>query len=220
MSGFIRDNFTKSILGGGLPGSMPINVATNQTLLNPGPQYGTGLIGGGGSCHDCSSGMEGGNERSLSRQILRNSFGNKSYVFVNLDGNMVKVSPDYLSYRKKAPLGPFRLAMTAGDPAGAYYNNMNTDPRYGKPANQVGAINPNLGSSPTAGYKGLAGHVSNNGTAAYTGNPKFVYDGSDYTKFKKLQAINRTYNDLSFGGSTNSSFSALKRSKRGIGGVG
>lgn len=31
-------------------------------------------------------------------------------------------------------------------------------------------------------------------------NTKFVYDGSDYIKFKKDQAINRNFNDRSFGG--------------------
>jgi len=33
-----------------------------------------------------------------------------------------------------------------------------------------------------------------------TCNVKFVYDGSDYTKFKRNQAVNRNYNDRSFGG--------------------
>ena len=33
-----------------------------------------------------------------------------------------------------------------------------------------------------------------------TCNVKYVYDGSDYTRFKKDQAINRNYNDRSFGG--------------------
>ena len=40
--------------------------------------------------------------------------------------------------------------------------------------------------------------------SAYSGNPKFVYEGSDYTKFKKLQAINRNYNDITFGGDQHS----------------
>ena len=35
-------------------------------------------------------------------------------------------------------------------------------------------------------------------------NVKWVYDGSDYTKFKKQQAQNRNYNDYSFGGDTRS----------------
>jgi hypothetical protein len=41
-----------------------------------------------------------------------------------------------------------------------------------------------------------------------------VYDGSDYTRYKKLRAVNRTYDDKSFGGSNNGSYSALKRVRR------
>jgi len=33
-----------------------------------------------------------------------------------------------------------------------------------------------------------------------TCNVKFVYDGSDYTRFKKNQAVNQNYNDLTFAG--------------------
>ena len=38
----------------------------------------------------------------------------------------------------------------------------------------------------------------------FSGNPRFVYDGSDYARFKKLQAINRNYNDITFGGDQHS----------------
>jgi hypothetical protein len=38
----------------------------------------------------------------------------------------------------------------------------------------------------------------------FSGNPRFVYDGSDYIRFKKLNAINKNYNDLTFGGANNS----------------
>jgi hypothetical protein len=48
-----------------------------------------------------------------------------------------------------------------------------------------------------------------------TCNVKFVYDGSDYIKFKKDQAMNRNYNDRSFGGNDfNTSQSAIRHSKR------
>ena len=48
-----------------------------------------------------------------------------------------------------------------------------------------------------------------------TCNVKYVYDGSDYIKFKKNQAINRNYNDRSFGGNDyNTSQSAMRHSKR------
>jgi hypothetical protein len=48
-----------------------------------------------------------------------------------------------------------------------------------------------------------------------TCNGKFVYDGSDYTKYKKNLAINRNYNDLSYGGDQSSgSQSAWRRARR------
>jgi hypothetical protein len=46
-------------------------------------------------------------------------------------------------------------------------------------------------------------------------NGKFVYDGSDYINFKKKQAINKTYNDRSFGGDNYAaSQSAIKAIRR------
>jgi hypothetical protein len=44
-------------------------------------------------------------------------------------------------------------------------------------------------------------------------NGKFVYDGSDYINFKKKQAINRNYNDRSFGGNE---YSAAQSATRAI----
>jgi hypothetical protein len=46
-------------------------------------------------------------------------------------------------------------------------------------------------------------------------NGKYVYDGSDYITFKKNQAVNRNYNDLSGGGNdSNSSQSAIRAIRR------
>jgi hypothetical protein len=48
-----------------------------------------------------------------------------------------------------------------------------------------------------------------------TCNVKFVYDGSDYTRFKKNQAVNRNYNDRSFGGNDyNTSQTAIRHIRR------
>ena len=48
-----------------------------------------------------------------------------------------------------------------------------------------------------------------------TCNVKWVYDGSDYIRFKKDQAVNRNYNDRSFGGNDyNAAQSAIRHSKR------
>jgi hypothetical protein len=42
-------------------------------------------------------------------------------------------------------------------------------------------------------------------------NVKFVYDGSDYTKYLKQKALNKNYNDLSFGGNENNATQSVKR---------
>ena len=48
-----------------------------------------------------------------------------------------------------------------------------------------------------------------------TCNGKYVYDGSDYTRFKKNLAVNKNYNDRSFGGNdSNTSQVAIRHSKR------
>ena len=48
-----------------------------------------------------------------------------------------------------------------------------------------------------------------------TCNVKYVYDGSDYTRFKKNQAVNRNYNDRSFGGNdSHTSQSAIRHIRR------
>jgi hypothetical protein len=50
---------------------------------------------------------------------------------------------------------------------------------------------------------------------AGTCNGRFVYDGSDYIRFKKNQAVNRNYNDLSFGGDqSNASQVAVSAAQR------
>ena len=46
-------------------------------------------------------------------------------------------------------------------------------------------------------------------------NVKFVYDSSDYTTYLKQKAINKNYNDLSYGGNDfSTSQSAVRASRR------
>lgn len=55
----------------------------------------------------------------------------------------------------------------------------------------------------------------NSNIPSSTCNVKYVYDGSDYTRFKKDQAVNRNYNDRSFGGNEfSASQSAYRHVKR------
>lgn len=187
----IKDNKCRSKLGCGLHGVAPT------------------LIGGGAGAREQGSGMEGANARSMNRKILRKSFGN--YAFIPLNGE--KVSPLQFKHLQKSQITPFRAAMNAGDVNGTV--NESTNHIFGRPANQVTGVNPSFSSQALAGYKGLAGNIQTSGNSAYTGNPRFVYDGADYVRFKKLNSINNNYNDKSFGGDQHSaSQSALRRVRR------
>jgi hypothetical protein len=168
MSGFIKDTFA-SILGGGFPGQQ------------------TQLLGGG-----AGSKMEGGNERAIERNILREAFGNRV-----LPGN----TNSNISSSGKSKTTPFRSAFNAGDSAGSYNS---------APSSQMPGSNQVNGRS-ISGLHINSGGPHNDGAALYSGNPKFVYDGSDYTRYKKLKANNKTYNDSSFGGANNGSYVALNR---------
>jgi hypothetical protein len=103
---------------------------------------------------------------------------------------------------QKFPLTPFRQAFNAGDSEGTVNN---TVLEYLYAPNQVG------GTGAGQLIYGRAGGAHKGGGAAYTGNPKYVYDSSDYIRFKKLQAKNRTYNDKSFGGANNGAYVPLMR---------
>lgn len=205
MSGTIA-NHNPSTLGGGLPGGQP---------------YG-GLLGGGGSSTG-GSGMVGSSERGRDRQVLRKAFGRfhvetsvETSVETNLGGLESEgggtggglgafdedevTTPSYTP--AKHPITPFRQAYNAGDSNGT----VNSSVLPGLPTHsQVNGIG--------AGQLiyGRAGGVNHGGRSAFTGNPKYVYDSSDYIRFKKLQAKNRTYNDYSFGGSNNGSYVPLMK---------
>jgi hypothetical protein len=185
MSGFTLDIFP-SKLGGGLPGGQPKG----------------GLIGGGDG-NNGGSGMEGASTRARDRNILRKAFGNHVFVV----GSLAPLDiPRDSEGQSRWRTSPFRVAENAGDILGT----VNMHPNMALPGgyNQINGIGP----SQLHATKSANGVKKSNSGAAYSGNPKFVYDGSDYTRFKKLQAKNRNYNDKSFGGDDfHSTFVPLKR---------
>jgi len=144
---------------------------------------------GGGANGTSGSGMVGGAARGQSRLILREAFGRKNWLEA------------VLGHSVQPAIGNFRYAMNAGDILGT----VNEAPLAGLPhPNQVNGPNTAPGR-----LHALNGGGVQTGGAAYSGNPKYVYDSSDYVRFKKLQAKLRTYNDLSFGGSNNGSYTFL-----------
>jgi hypothetical protein len=97
-------------------------------------------------------------------------------------------------------IGPFRAVNNSGD----FLSRQNYS---------SGGPNPTNASRP--GYGRLIGNLwskpDSSGIEASSCNVKFVADSSEYTKFKKQQANNRNYNDLSQGGYNNSAYTALMR---------
>tara|TARA_B100000424_G_scaffold181400_1_gene140364 strand:+ start:23 stop:526 length:504 start_codon:yes stop_codon:yes gene_type:complete len=139
--------------------------------------------------------VESGANRALYRRHLAKAFG-------NLHNSGLKSSP---SLYNKNILGPFRTSTNAGD---VITNKIETtDPKYGRESSQVGGNN--LRRLQVGGDG-----VSQTGNAMYSGNPRFVYDGSDYTRFKKLQAINKNYKDYSFGGNNSNNNQSIIRRMR------
>lgn len=171
-------NSNPSSLGGGAPGIAPI------------------LLGGGGGSKG-GSGVEGGQPRAMDRFTLRQAFKTSNINPVPTNGYIPAVC------------GPFRAANAAGDVLGRYQQSAGG-------ANQVTTVK----RAANGDWRRLAGGVPSNnagqtiiingitfttGLAAgqsqiQSGNPKYVYDGSDYTRYKRLAAKNRNYNDLTFGG--------------------
>lgn len=195
-----KSGFTTGGLGGleaFIPGiGIPIYVNNNPSL---GAYLGGGLKGRMPQpliIHDNT------HEFSKTRFLLRDAWNTTSYSG---------------SSNPKRIVTPFRAVYNAGDLLSR--QNFSCGGTCQAPQSR-----PNM-----RGLKQHLGHVSNTCQAdvfwsplqmdlavpASACNTKFVYDGSDYIKFKKDQAINRNYNDRSFGGddysSSQSKWRAIRR---------
>lgn len=187
MSGYLLDR-TPSILGGGMPGSVPL------ANLGKIPNIRVGQLLGGGGGPNGGTGMVGSAARGESRIILRQAFGNSRRDWAS-NGIGNGVSP--LTY-KKSICGQFRAAYSAGDlKISLVGGGQAADRKYGIISNQLYG---RVGSGPLSGFPVTGDGVNTTGQATYVGNPRYVYDSSDFIKYKRLRAQNSTYNDKSFGG--------------------
>ena len=120
------------------------------------------------------------------RSVLRNAW-NTPYATGTYNGNARKITP-------------FRAVNNSGD-------------FLSRPNYSSGGPTPTNASRP--GYGRLIGRLWTNtdatGVPASSCNVKYVADSSQYSKFRRQQANNRNYNDLSKGGYQNSSYVALMR---------
>ena len=166
------------------------------------------------------------NELVLTREILKKG-NNRPIINTGIPQTPVN-SVDQ-------PITPFRALMNAGDPGLANNKyiannilaseaelNLKSDKIYYTPINQVSSVRraSNRAAVKMSGYLPRANvnslsdarHAPEGGSkvASWTGNPKYVYDGSDYVKFKKLQANNRNFNDITYGGDRNNASQVAK----------
>ena len=168
------------------------NQNDNQGYVNAGRPGIALRLTGGTSTGSSGSGMEGGANRERMRFTLRQAWNGQAAKGI-VKGNKVAATP-------------FRAVNNAGDLLNrvAYTSGGSNQVKTGRiktSANYTGNI---LGGSIFAKPDG-------SGVPSATTNVKWVYDGSDYTRFKKQQAANRSYNDWSFGGSNNGSYTAYSR---------
>ena len=178
---------------------------------------------------------DGDNDLAISRVFLRQA-NNRHF---SIDGNGVPITPintniqivrgNTLNNHYGAQT-PFRALMNAGDPLMSNNKYAGTQQGWnsnGESPDRVYYNEPNQVSSTRRAANGAAVRMSgylpkanNYGSStsggsevsAWSGNQKWVYDGSDYVKFKKLQAQNRNFNDITFGGDRNNA-SQVPRSR-------
>jgi hypothetical protein len=117
----------------------------------------------------------------------------------------------------KRIVGPFRAVNNAGDilsrqnySCGGTCQSFQSRPGLSGLRQRFGSISNACTSSVT-----YSANQVNPNVPASACNSKFVYDSSDYINFKKKQAVNKTYNDRSFGGdnyaAAQSAIRAIKR---------
>jgi len=154
------------------------NQQNNKNYVAAGyPGIAPRLIGGGYG----SSGMVGGSNREKIRFILRDAWNGKAATGT-VNGRKISATP-------------FRAVNNAGD-------LLNRVSYTSGGSNQVNTGRIKLAANGSARFLGgnIFARPDNSGIPSANTNIKWVYDGSDYTKFKKQQAVNRNYNDYSFGG--------------------
>ena len=164
---------------------------------------------------------DGDNDLAMSRKILKQS--NNFFFKSNTGATPIYKDNNELSENNKG-LTPFRALMNAGDPRNtnnAYVLGRKNCTKVGCQENSiyVNAINQvsstRRASNASAVRMGGSVPTTINESSLWTGNNKWVYDGSDYVTFKKLQAKNRNFNDKSWGGDRhNASQVAVSRVRR------
>ena len=161
-----------------MPNTCILTLPGGMSKLGGGlPGFQPTLLGGGAGVAG-GTGMVGGEERAIARHFNRQT--------MNTICSLRKALGSQLLQSKATP---FRTAMNAGDMLGTFDSG---------PLHALGHSNQLYGlNGQRQHYRRDGVH---NGQAGFSGNPKFVYDSSDYIRYKAQRAKQLTYNDSSFGG--------------------
>ena len=119
------------------------------------------------------------------------------------------------SYPKRI-ITPFRAVNNAGDLLSRENYSCGGSCQTFQSRPGLSGLRQRFGSTSTACQQSVvwSSIQLNNEVPSSTCNVRFVYDGSDYTRFKKNQAVNRNYNDRSFGGNDSSGSQVAYRAVR------
>jgi hypothetical protein len=120
------------------------------------------------------------------------------------------------SYPKRI-ITPFRAVNNAGDLLSRENYSCGGSCQTFQSRPGLSGLRQRFGSTSTSCQQSVvwSGIQLNPAVPSSTCNVKFVYDGSDYTRFKRNLAVNKNYNDRSFGGNDYSTSQvAIRHSKR------
>jgi hypothetical protein len=183
------------VLGPGL--SENIYISNNVALGRP-------SLGGGlrGIMPQSVMDHDNSHEFSKTRFFLRDAWNTSSY-----SGS---------AYPKRM-VGPFRAVNNAGDLLSRQNYSCGGSCQTSQSRPGLKGLSQRLGSISNACTASVyySTDQMNPNVPASSCNNKFVYDGSDYINFKKKQAMNKAYNDRSFGGDNFAAAqSVIRASKR------
>jgi hypothetical protein len=164
----------------------------------PGPKLGGGLPGfipQPIKSHDNSSHF------ARTRFLLRDSWNTSAYSG---------------SSNRKRIITPFRAVNNAGDLLSRDNYSCGGSCQTAQSIPNVKGIKQHMGAVSVSCRPSVLWSLSQVDTTipSATCNVKYVYDGSDYIKFKRNQAINHNYNDRSFGGDQSSASQSVIRNIR------
>lgn len=206
MSNSIGTGFSPSATGrsgfttGGLGGFEFLIPGLGRNIRKPNGQI---LLGGGFKgrmpqpliIHDNTDGF------ARTRSLLREAWNTSSYSG---------------SSNPKRIIGPFRAVNNAGDLLSRENYSCGGSCQTFQSRPGMHGLRQHMGATSTSCQSSVVWNPSqlDRSIPSSTCNVKYVYDGSDYTRFKRNQSINQNYNDRSFGGNDSSAQQSAYRAIR------